>query len=122
CDDKEGVARLAREQGLLSLAAPDVVPARPCSSRPVVSARLTRKALSAEEFARQYGDPDTARAIHSFTPPADTHVVLALLSHLKPLRVLEVGTAEGHMTANLTEWTPPEATVFTLGVTRDMAG
>ena len=28
--------------------------------------------------------PDTGRAVHSFTPPTDTHVVLTLLAHAAP--------------------------------------
>jgi tetratricopeptide (TPR) repeat protein/predicted O-methyltransferase YrrM len=74
-----------------------------------------------DAFHHRFGAPDTARAIHRFTPPIDTHVVLALLAHASPRRVLEVGTAGGHMTANLTEWTPDEATVFSLGVVSDLA-
>ncbi|CAN0268532.1 unnamed protein product, partial [Phaeothamnion confervicola] len=48
--------------------------------------------------------------------PADTHAVVALLLHARPRRVLEIGTAAGHMTANLTAFTPPDATVFSLGI------
>jgi glycosyltransferase involved in cell wall biosynthesis/tetratricopeptide (TPR) repeat protein/predicted O-methyltransferase YrrM len=77
--------------------------------------------LTLDAFHRRFGAPDTARAIHRFTPPIDTHVVLALLAHTRPRRVLEVGTAGGHMTANLTEWTPDDATVFSLGVVSDLA-
>ena len=53
--------------------------------------------------------------------PADTHAVLTVLAHARPRRVLEVGTALGHMTANLTEWTPDDAHVFTMGIVRGMA-
>ena len=88
----------------------DHSPARPAKRPP----------LSLEEFHRRFGDPDTARAVHSFTPPADTHVVLALLAHGRHRRVLEIGTAGGHMTANLTEWTPDDAVVFTLGAVADL--
>src|SRR5262249_4835861 len=49
--------------------------------------------------ARRFGSPDTSRALCGFTGPKDTHAVLALLSHCRPRRVLEVGTALGHMTA-----------------------
>src|SRR5439155_18418887 len=83
------------------------------------SARV--EVLSLDEFHGRFGNPDTSRAIHSFTPPGDTHLVLTLLAHARARRVLEVGTAGGHMTANLTEWTPHDATVFSLGVVADLA-
>src|SRR5205085_3337226 len=86
------------------------------------SSSLNVERLTEQDFAERYGSPDTARAIHSFTPAHDTHAVLALLAHCKPLKVLEIGTAAGHMTANLTEWSPEDATVYTIGITRDMAG
>src|SRR5262249_6251718 len=57
-----------------------------------------------------------------FTPREDTHVVLTLLAHTQARRILEIGTAEGHMTANLTEWSAEDATIFTLGITDDMTG
>ncbi len=41
--------------------------------------------------------------------------MLALLVHARPRRILEIGTALGHMTANLAEWSPDEAVVFSLG-------
>ena len=34
--------------------------------------------------------------------------------------MLEVGTALGHMTANLTEWTFDDAHVFSMGIVRGM--
>ncbi len=78
-------------------------------------------ALPRAEFARRYGDPDTARALCGYTPPADTHAILTLLAHARPRRVLEIGTAWGHMTANLTEWSPDDARVLSLGLVRGMA-
>jgi hypothetical protein len=77
--------------------------------------------ISIDEFHRRYGNPDTSRAVYSFTKPIDTHVVLALLSHARARRILEIGTALGHMTANLTEWSPEEACVFTLGTIEDLS-
>jgi hypothetical protein len=47
--------------------------------------------------------------------------VLTLLVHARPRRVLEVGTALGHMTANLTHWTPEDACIFTIDIVRGMA-
>ncbi len=47
--------------------------------------------------------------------------MLTLLCHAVPKRVLEIGTALGHMTANLTGWTPPNAQVFTIGLVGGMA-
>ena len=76
--------------------------------------------LALREFVRRFGDPDTARALCAYTPPGDTHAVLTLLAHARPRRVLEVGTALGHMTANLTEWSPEGARVVSLGTVRGM--
>jgi glycosyltransferase involved in cell wall biosynthesis/GT2 family glycosyltransferase len=76
--------------------------------------------LSQADFARDYGDPDTSRALCGFTPPGDTHAVLTLLAHARPRLVLEIGTALGHMTANLTEWSPESARIVSLGIVRGM--
>ncbi len=46
--------------------------------------------------------------------------MLTLLCHARARRVLEVGTAAGHMAANFTRWTPDDATVFTLDLVRGM--
>lgn len=120
CDDQEGARELARDQGLLSLAAPGVVPVQPWLLRPVESDRLQLHQLMREQFAERFGSPDTSEALSGFTPVFDTHVVLSLLAHTQAKRILEVGTAAGHMTANLTRWSPDDATVFTLGITDDM--
>jgi glycosyltransferase involved in cell wall biosynthesis/predicted O-methyltransferase YrrM len=72
--------------------------------------------ISRDEFARWIGNPDTSAALCGFTPASDTHVILALVVRLAPRRVLEIGTAAGHMTANLCAFTPPDAVVFSLGV------
>jgi glycosyltransferase involved in cell wall biosynthesis len=76
--------------------------------------------LAAAEFARRFGDPDTSRALCGYTKPHDTHAVLTLLAFARPSRILEVGTALGHMTANLAAWSPEEARVYSLGVVRGM--
>jgi glycosyltransferase involved in cell wall biosynthesis len=75
--------------------------------------------LSPGEFAARFGNPDTSAALSGFTPAHDTHVVLALVAALAPLRLLEVGTAAGHMTANLSAFAPPDAVVFSLGLVGD---
>jgi glycosyltransferase involved in cell wall biosynthesis/predicted O-methyltransferase YrrM len=91
----------------------------PAANPPDRSAAPTRIVpLARDEFARRYGDPDTGRALCAYTPPIDTHAVLTLLAHARPRRILEVGTALGHMTANLTEWSPAGATVVSLGAIR----
>ena len=77
--------------------------------------------LSREAFTARFGMPDVSRALSGFTPPHDTATVLALVSHLRPRRVLEIGTAAGHMTANLTAFTPPDAIVYSLGVVAEDA-
>ena len=92
-------------------------PAASDSPRPATT-RITT--LSRPEFAGRYGNPDTARALCGYTPPEDTHAVLTLLAHARPLRILEIGTAFGHMTANLAEWSPDGARVVSVGAVRGM--
>jgi predicted O-methyltransferase YrrM len=75
--------------------------------------------LSLAEFRHSFGLVDTSRALASYTNPTDTNVVLTLLCQARPRRVLEVGTALGHMTANLSEWTAGDAVIFTLGTVAD---
>jgi glycosyltransferase involved in cell wall biosynthesis/tetratricopeptide (TPR) repeat protein len=103
---REDRRRLA--QAALGLV-PNPEPAERLSRTQVVS-------LTPDEFARRFGCPEAPSALCGFTPPADTRLVLALVAHLHPHRVLEVGTAAGHMTANLTAWTPPGAVVYSVGV------
>jgi predicted O-methyltransferase YrrM len=81
---------------------------------------LTVETITPQEFARRYGELDTSRALHCYTPAHDTHAVLTLLAHVRPRRVLEIGTALGHMTANLTEWSPDDALVYTIGIVQGM--
>jgi glycosyltransferase involved in cell wall biosynthesis/predicted O-methyltransferase YrrM len=76
--------------------------------------------LSRAEFVRRFGDLDTSRALCGYTPPGDTHAVLTLLAHARPARVLEIGTAYGDMTANLTEWSPDDTRVVSIGIVRGM--
>ncbi len=71
--------------------------------------------IDREEFHRAYGRLDTRRAICGFTRPDDTNIILTLLANRRPQRVLEIGTAAGHMTANFSEWSPDNAVVFSLG-------
>jgi len=56
--------------------------------------------MSRAEFAGRFGSPDVTGALSGYTLEADTHAVLTLLAYARPRRVLEVGTALGHMTAN----------------------
>jgi hypothetical protein len=76
--------------------------------------------ITIDDFRRCYGSPDTSRAVHSFTNPTDTQIVLALLAHSKARRIIEIGTALGHMTANLTEWSPDDALICTMGTVADL--
>ena len=73
-----------------------------------------------EEFRSTYGTFDFSRAMHGYTPAADTQIILTLLAHGRPKRILEIGTATGEMTANFAEWSPPDAHVFTVGVVDDL--
>jgi glycosyltransferase involved in cell wall biosynthesis/tetratricopeptide (TPR) repeat protein/predicted O-methyltransferase YrrM len=124
--DAAGQSRFAHERRLLSRAAPRAVPAEPWFAEESAPASVppgTKPAVQAlprADFHQRFGNPDTARAVHAFTPPHDTHVVLTLLTHARPRRILEVGTAAGHMTANLTEWSPADAVVYSLGTVADL--
>lgn len=119
--------RLVEEYRRLAQAAPQVVSIEPWFAEEPVAGQIPSQAgtqeygqgafrpMSQPEFERRFGHLDTTRALCAFTPPHDTHVVLTLLAHARPRRILEIGTAAGHMTANLTEWSPDDAVVFTLG-------
>lgn len=110
-------AAVVADRRLLARGAPGLVPdPEPSAAPPVGPAGDRVVTLSPEALAARFGTPDTSAALCGYTPPADTHVVLALVAHLRPRRLLEVGTAAGHMTANLTAWAPPDAAVITLGV------
>jgi glycosyltransferase involved in cell wall biosynthesis/tetratricopeptide (TPR) repeat protein/predicted O-methyltransferase YrrM len=111
--DEEGRQLLMRQRHLLARAAPQLVPAEPWFAAPHL------RVLGLDEFRRRFGNPDTTRALARFAPPLDTHLVLTLLLHARPRRILEVGTA-GHMTANLAEWSPDDAAVFTLGTVAEL--
>ena len=56
-----------------------------------------------------------------YTRELDTRVVLTLLVHANPRRVLEIGTAFGHMTANLCRWSGEDALVFTIDLVRGVS-
>jgi glycosyltransferase involved in cell wall biosynthesis/tetratricopeptide (TPR) repeat protein len=123
---------LALERLLLAQSAPQVVRAEPWFGPSNNGATQSCASLGDEtptvvlsmgrgEFAARFGSPDVSRALSGYTRAADTRAVLTLLAHARPRRVLEVGTALGHMTANLTEWTPDDAHVFSLDIVRGMA-
>jgi glycosyltransferase involved in cell wall biosynthesis/tetratricopeptide (TPR) repeat protein len=123
---------LVRERRRLARAAPQVVRPEPwfepsahrapvADHTPAAGMGTTVLTMGRAEFAARFGAPDTARALCGYTVAADTHAVLTILAHARPRRVLEVGTALGHMTANLTEWTPDDAHVFSLGIVCGMA-
>ena len=87
-------------------------------SRPSSPSRIV--VMNQAEFARHFGNPDVSGAVCGYTPEADTHAVLRLLAHARPRRVLDVGTALGHMTANFSRWTIDDAQIFSLGLVRGM--
>jgi hypothetical protein len=70
--------------------------------------------ISRAQFLAEFGKPDLTGALCGYTREDDTRAVLTLLCHAAPRRVLEIGTALGHMTANLTRWSPNDARVLTL--------
>jgi glycosyltransferase involved in cell wall biosynthesis/predicted O-methyltransferase YrrM/Flp pilus assembly protein TadD len=126
--DEEGQRRLIIDRRLLARAAPQCVLEEPwftCqrtapANRAGGPGALRVKTMTLEKFQHRFGNPDTGRALCGYTPAGDTHVVLSLLAALRPRRIVEVGTGLGHMTANLSEWSPDDATVFTLGTVADL--
>uniref|UniRef100_UPI0013E9FA01 class I SAM-dependent methyltransferase n=1 Tax=Aquisphaera insulae TaxID=2712864 RepID=UPI0013E9FA01 len=76
--------------------------------------------ITRHEFRARFGEPHLAGALCGYTREADTSAILGLLCHSRPSRILEVGTALGHMTADLTRWSPEDAMVFTLDLVRGM--
>ena len=76
--------------------------------------------MSRTAFAERFGRPDVRGALCGYIREDGTRAVLTLLLHARPNRVLEIGTALGHMTANLTRWTPEDARVFTIALVRGM--
>ncbi len=78
--------------------------------------------MSYGQFLARFGGPDVDwnGALFGYTREADTRAILTLLRHAAPSRVLEIGTALGHMTANLTRWTPADSSVFTIGLVHGM--
>ena len=77
--------------------------------------------MSRAEFDARFGTPSLGGALCGYTREADTRTVLTLLVHARPRRVLEVGTALGHMTANLTRWTGDDAEIYTIDIVQGMA-
>jgi len=69
--------------------------------------------MSRAEFFAHFGAPNLLGALCGDTREDDTRAVLTLLCHAQSRRVLEIGTALGHTTANLTKWTPDDGQVFT---------
>lgn len=118
--DLVGQHELAQDCALLHKAAPTIVPEEPWFAEARVHSAKVARSISPTEFHERYGTVDTEQALHSFTPPRDTEIVLTLLTHFQPKRILEIGTAAGHMTANLSEWSPEDAKIFSIGLTAAM--
>ncbi|MBA4191275.1 MAG: hypothetical protein C0467_25110, partial [Planctomycetaceae bacterium] len=124
--DQVGAAAVREQRRILPKAAPGLVAEldtpQAAASQPTPTPGSPHSpgtrfvSMSAGDFSARFGKPDTKHALSGFTPPHDTTAVLTLLSHLHPRRVLEIGTAAGQMTANLTALTPPDATVFSIGI------
>ena len=72
------------------------------------------------EFVGRFGSAAFTGAVCGYTREADTHAVLTLLNYARPRRVLEIGTAVGHMTANFTRWTLDDTQIFSLGIVQGM--
>ncbi len=76
--------------------------------------------MSHPEFVSRFGSNAFTAAVCGYTREADTHAVLTILNYARPRRVLEIGTALGHMTANLTRWTLDDTQIFSLGIVQGM--
>jgi glycosyltransferase involved in cell wall biosynthesis len=123
----EAAQRLAATRHLLRSIAPDWIAAEAWFAGPggiphVRRVRPVTTTVSLAEFRRRYGLVDTQRALTGFTNALDTNVVLTLLAHSRAQRILEIGTAAGHMTANLAEWSDEGAVVYTMGTVADLHG
>jgi predicted O-methyltransferase YrrM len=92
------------------------------TAAPTSSGSIRLQRLEHEEFTARFGNLDTSEALCEFTPPGDTRIVLTLLAHYRPRRILEIGTGAGHMTANLTRWSQDVASIYSLGTFAGMAG
>lgn len=80
---------------------------------------MLRKIIQ-REIEETYGVFAGGDFLSYFTAPGDTRVILSLLVWRQPQVILEIGTALGHMTANLCHWSPPSARVYTIGICREM--
>lgn len=73
--------------------------------------------LSRAEFVRQYYvEHDSLMIENPFCGHDDMEVLSLLIKRFRPKRLLEIGTASGITTANFTEWTDNDATIFSIGV------
>jgi glycosyltransferase involved in cell wall biosynthesis/tetratricopeptide (TPR) repeat protein len=72
--------------------------------------------ISQGGLSKRFGSLDSPMAISGFTPPQDTQAVLLLLAATRPRRILEIGTAAGHMTANFTAHSVPDAVIYSIGL------
>lgn len=110
-------AAVAEQRRRLAAAAPGLAPPEPWFVSPPAARPPTCVIPQPRDaFHAQFGRPDTRWAVTRFTPGDATHVVLTLVTANRPARVLEVGTADGAMTANLTFATAKEAVIFSLGI------
>jgi glycosyltransferase involved in cell wall biosynthesis/tetratricopeptide (TPR) repeat protein len=143
--NRDAQERLAQARRLLSGAMPQVAPPerwfaakpqkRPDSETDGVSPPAARstpaadftgtvtlavRTLTMDDFHRAFAAVDTRRAICQFTPLVDAHVILTILGRAQAKRILEIGTAQGYMTANITEWSLDDAAIFSLGAVSDL--
>jgi glycosyltransferase involved in cell wall biosynthesis/tetratricopeptide (TPR) repeat protein len=142
--NRDAQERLAQARRLLSGAMPQVVPPErwfaakaqkppdsetdrvglPTRSTPAADSTgtltLAVRTLTMDDFHRAFAAVDTRRAICQFTPLMDAHVVLTILGRAQAKRILEIGTAQGYMTANFTEWSLDDAAIFSLGAVSDL--
>jgi predicted O-methyltransferase YrrM len=85
----------------------------------VPSARIPT--LSQAEFDARFDAPGLNGTRCGCTHKVDTRTVIVLLAHARPWRVLEVGKALGHLTANLTRLTADDAEIYTINIQPGMS-
>jgi predicted O-methyltransferase YrrM len=134
--DADGCLAFGRERSLLAKAAPRSVPVEAWHGGAKANSDWQKNGgknirgsdfsapiflpVVPAEFERVFGNVDTTEAAYGFTLEADTRAVLTLLVHCRAKRILEIGTAGGHMTANFTRWSDEDAVVYTMGIVADL--
>ncbi|AWM39103.1 GDP-mannose-dependent alpha-(1-6)-phosphatidylinositol monomannoside mannosyltransferase [Gemmata obscuriglobus] len=120
---RHGQALLANATGLTGEPLVPLETSRPAAEQlhpppapaPLEGGRSPFVRLTADTFTARFGSVEVAEPPGALVPPADVRVVLALVAHFAPRRVLAIGTAAGRLSADVTAIAPPDAAVYVLG-------